>query len=335
MKVTDFDYILPESRIPFRPGKDRSGSRLLVLDRDGRVEHRLFSDLPRYLMDGDMLVLNNTKVFPARLKGMKKDGSEIEILLVKKTADNTWSVLSRGTYTGQITIAEDFSADLHEGRTAHFHFRGDFTENLWKYGFMPLPPYIKRHPDNHDRGRYQTVYACKEGSIAAPTAGLHFTDLLLRELVRKGVSVKEITLHVGTGTFRPVRTDILEEHSMDAEYFEMDADLIRDIRETKASGKRVFAVGTTSTRALEGYLSGRCGIVSRNGKIQGETDIFIYPGHAFKAIDCLLTNFHLPKSTPLMLAAAKSGWENLLKAYQEAIAGEYRFLSYGDAMLIL
>lgn len=335
MKVTDFDYILPEDRISERPWKERTGSRLLVLHRDGMVEHRLFSDLPLYLAQGDMLILNNTKVFPARLKGRKRVGGQIEILLVKKIRNDVWEVLSRGTYTGRVTIADDFHIDLHKGRTAHFHFQGDFMENIWKHGSMPLPPYIKRLPDESDKDHYQTVYACEEGSIAAPTAGLHFTDALLRDISLTGVAVKEITLHVGIGTFTPIRTDILEAHHMDAEHFEMDAGLVQEIGETKAAGKRVVTVGTTSTRALEGYMSGRCSIVSRNGKVQGTTDIFIYPGHEFKAIDSLVTNFHLPRSTPLMLAAAKSGWNNLLNAYKEALAREYRFLSYGDAMLIL
>jgi S-adenosylmethionine:tRNA ribosyltransferase-isomerase len=335
MKITDFDYTLPEDRISLRPRNERSGSRLLVLHRDGFIEHRLFSDLPSYIENGDMLILNNTKVIPARLKGRKKGGGYIEILLVQRISDEVWEVLSRGSYTGRVRIAEDFEVDLHRGKIAHFHFQGDFMENIWKYGFMPLPPYIKRLPDEYDKGQYQTVYAREEGSIAAPTAGLHFTDDLLREITRKGVSVKEITLHVGTGTFKPIRSDTLEEHQMDAEHFELDAGLLQEIGETKKSGKRVFAVGTTSTRALEGYMSGRCSIVSRNGKIQGTTDIFLYPGYVFKAVDSLVTNFHLPRSTPLMLASAKCGWDCLLKAYKEALAGEYRFLSYGDAMLIL
>lgn len=335
MKVTDFDYILPEDRISERPRTERTESRLLVLHRDGMVEHRHFSDLPGYLSQGDMLILNNTKVFPARLRGRKKGGGQIEILLVKRIRDLVWEVLSRGAYTGRVTIANGFSADLRRGKTAHFQCDGDFMENVWKFGSMPLPPYIKRRPDEQDKGRYQTVYACEEGSIAAPTAGLHFTDVLLREVSGKGVAVKEITLHVGVGTFTPIRTETLESHTMDAECFEMDAGLVQEIGNTKASGRRVYTVGTTTTRALEGYLSGRCSIVSGNGRVRGMTDIFIYPGHEFRAADALVTNFHLPRSTPLMLAAAKSGWDNLLNAYREALAGEYRFLSYGDAMLIL
>jgi len=200
---------------------------------------------------------------------------------------------------------------------------------------MPIPPYIKRQPDHSDKETYQTIFAKEEGSIAAPTAGLHFTDVLLRDIAAQGVKVREVTLHVGVGTFKPVRAENVDEHSMDEEYFELDQALLSEIREVKAAGKKIVTVGTTATRALEGYASGRCTVVSANGKVRGNTNIFIYPGYAFKVIDALITNFHLPRSTPLMLVSALIGRENLLAAYREAIAAGYRFLSYGDAMLIL
>jgi S-adenosylmethionine:tRNA ribosyltransferase-isomerase len=208
-------------------------------------------------------------------------------------------------------------------------------EVIWKYGAMPLPPYIKRKPDESDKETYQTVYARNEGSIAAPTAGLHFTDALLTMIRAKGIRVRELTLHVGIGTFRPVRTENVEEHRMDTEHFEMDKQILSDIEETKASGKRIIAVGTTTTRAIEGFASGRCVLKTLNGRLRGMTDIFIYPGYSFRVIDSLVTNFHLPGSTPLMLTSALCGREKLMLSYADAVAGGYRFLSYGDAMLIV
>ncbi|MEW6584817.1 MAG: tRNA preQ1(34) S-adenosylmethionine ribosyltransferase-isomerase QueA [Nitrospirota bacterium] len=335
MKVADFDYSLPARLIADRPPEERSNSRLLVLHRDGSIEHKRFSDLPCYLGPGDMMILNNTKVFPARLTGFKRNGGKIEILLVRKTGDEIWDVISRGGYTGRVSFSGDFGAEILCGKTARFEFKGDFMENVWRHGSMPLPPYIKRKPDESDKERYQTMFARHLGSIAAPTAGLHFTDDLLHDIASSGVALREITLHVGIGTFKPIRSDTLQEHTMDAEYFEMDAGLLTEIVETKSSGRRVICVGTTTTRALEGYADGRCSISSRNCRLSGMTDIFIYPGYTFKAVDSLVTNFHLPRSTPLMLASAKCGRHFLLKAYGEAVAREYRFLSYGDAMLIL
>jgi S-adenosylmethionine:tRNA ribosyltransferase-isomerase len=282
-----------------------------------------------------MLIINNTKVFPARLAGFKKNGGRIEFLLVKKLEDTVWEVLSKGKYTGFLKISDNLQAELYEGKTAQFRCSGDIMDIIWRYGNMPLPPYIKRLPDESDKKTYQTVFAKKEGSIAAPTAGLHFTDILLHKISSKGVKIRELTLHVGIGTFRPVRTERVEEHSMDTEYFEIDKRLISEIQETKASGKRIVSVGTTTTRALEGYKSGKCYVISQNGKLKGKTSIFIHPGYTFKLIDSLITNFHLPRSTPLLLTSAFSGRENLLNAYKEAIARGYRFLSYGDAMLIV
>jgi S-adenosylmethionine:tRNA ribosyltransferase-isomerase len=206
---------------------------------------------------------------------------------------------------------------------------------VWKYGNMPLPPYIKRLPDEMDKVTYQTVYARKEGSIAAPTAGLHFTQSLLEQIKYRGILVRELTLHVGIGTFRPIRTETVDDHRMDDEFFDIDSTVLSEIKETKDAGRRVVAVGTTTTRAIEGYMSGRCSVAPRNGKLQGRTDIFIYPGYTFKVVDSIVTNFHLPRSTPLMLASAICGFHKLLRAYREAITRGYRFLSYGDAMLIL
>ncbi len=351
MKVADFDFFLPKDQIAKRPLKERDSSRLLVLLRDGMIEHKSFSDLPSYLEKGDMLLINNTKVFPARLTGFKQNGEMIEILLVRKKGDNVWEVLSRGSFTGTLRISEELWLELYDGDTACLKYSEDFMDIIWKHGNMPLPPYIKRLPDESDKESYQTVFAIEEGSIAAPTAGLHFTDRLLKEITSKGILIRELTLHVGTGTFKPIRTKNVNDHSMEAEYFEIDKGLISEIREIKASGRRIISVGTTTTRAIEGYLSGRYTNNSnpplspflKGGKgglqsskfISGATDIFIYPSYEFKAVDSLVTNFHLPRSTPLMLASAMCGWEKLIKAYKEAIAREYRFLSYGDAMLIL
>lgn len=351
MKVADFDFFLPKNLIAKRPLKERDRSRLLVLFRDGMIEHKSFSDLPSYLEKGDMLLINNTKVFPARLTGFKQNGEIIEILLVRKKGDDIWEVLSRGSFTGTLRISEELWLDLYNGDTARLKYYGDFTDIIWEHGKMPLPPYIKRLPDESDKKSYQTVFAMEEGSIAAPTAGLHFTGRLLKEIVSKGVIIKELTLHIGTGTFKPIRTKNVNDHSMEAEYFEIDKGLIPEIREIKASGRRVISVGTTTTRAIEGYLSGRYTNNStppyppfqKGGKgglqsskfTSGATNIFIYPGYEFRIVDSLVTNFHLPRSTPLMLASAICGWEKLMKAYKEAIARKYRFLSYGDAMLIL
>ncbi|MDH5767608.1 MAG: tRNA preQ1(34) S-adenosylmethionine ribosyltransferase-isomerase QueA [Nitrospirota bacterium] len=335
MKVADFDFFLPKGLIAKRPLNERAHSRLLVLHRNGKVEHKMFSDLLSYLDPGDMLLMNNTKVFPARLTGYKQTGGKLDILLVREKEDNMWEVLSRGRYTGSLKISEELQADLYDGKTARFTYSGNLRDIIWKYGNMPLPPYIKRTPDESDKERYQTIYAKEEGSIAAPTAGLHFTERLLREISLKGIVMRELTLQVGIGTFRPVRSKKVTEHSMDPEYFEIDNSIISEINKIKESGKKIFSVGTTSTRAIEGYFSGNCDVTSENGKLNGTTDIFIYPDYRFKVVDSLITNFHLPRSTPLLLTSAFCGWENLMKAYAEAISRRYRFFSYGDAMLIV
>lgn len=335
MKVSDFDFSLPEKLIAERPCKDRTTSRLLVLQRDGTIEHRHFYDLPSYLDKGDILLINNTRVFPARLTGLKENGNKIEILLVREKESNVWEILSKGKFTGKVKFSGNMKAEINKGEIAYFNCSGDLMNIIREYGKMPLPPYIKRQPDEADRNGYQSIFAKKEGSIAAPTANLHFTDGLIKEISSSGVSVRELTLHVGVGTFKPIRNDYVEKHYMDAEYFEIDRELLIEIANAKSSGKKVISVGTTTTRAIEGYVSGRCSVSFFNGKIKGVTDTFIYPGYNFRVIDSLITNFHLPKSTPLMLTSALCGWDRLLKAYKEAIARRYRFLSYGDAMLIL
>jgi S-adenosylmethionine:tRNA ribosyltransferase-isomerase len=335
MRTAEYDFSLPPGLIAARPAEKRDSSRLLVLHKDGDVEHRRFSDLPSYLVPGDLLVLNNTKVFPARIAARKPTGGKVEFLLVTRNPDGSWDVLSRERYTGELAIAGQFFAHMTGGKTVRFHDGTDLQTIIWEHGQMPLPPYIRREPDENDKQRYQTVYAVAEGSIAAPTAGIHFTHELLDTIRKRSVQVHMVTLHVGTGTFRPVKADRLEDHTMDEEHFEIPAAVIAEIEEAKKIGRRVIAVGTTTTRTLEGYFSGRSSCRPVNGKVTGSTDIFIHEGYRFKAADVLITNFHLPKSTPLMLTAAFTGREKLLHAYKEAISGGYRFFSYGDAMLVL
>jgi S-adenosylmethionine:tRNA ribosyltransferase-isomerase len=335
MKAADYDFCLPERLIASRPLERRDGSRLFVLRKEGSAEHRTFFELPFFLDAGDLLLINKTKVFPARLSGAKPSGGRLEILLVKEVGPGVWDIMSRGKYTGRLEICDCLTAYITEGRKALFGDPPLIREILREKGEMPLPPYIRRRPDGRDRETYQTVYAEVEGSIAAPTAGLHFTRELLDTLVAKAIKIRAITLHVGTGTFRTVKTVDVRDHKMEGEFFELSAELIREIEEVKRRGNRVVAVGTTTTRAIEGFLSGRCKIHSTNGTIRGTTDIFIYEGYRPRAVDALITNFHLPRSTPLMLTSVFSGRERLLKAYGEAISKEYRFFSYGDAMLVL
>jgi len=335
MKTADYDFPLPEQAIAYNPTDKRDNSRLLVLHRDGVIEHKHFHDLPEFLNGGDLLLLNNSKVFPARLTGYKPDGEPYEILFISEMSKGTWKIMTRGKYTGTATVAGGIVASISRGKTASFPETADVRKLLWESGSMPLPPYIRRPADDSDRERYQTVYAEVEGSVAAPTAGLHFTGELLRAIAAKGVLVRPLTLHVGIGTFRPVKVSFLEDHKMDEEFFEMDASLLAEIGQTRNSGRRVIAVGTTTTRTVEGCLGNKAAIFSSNGTLRGSTDIFIYEGHPFRAIDALITNFHLPNSTPLMLAAALAGRKNLMNAYRVALAGGYRFFSYGDAMLVL
>ncbi len=341
MKTADYDFHLPEEAIAYNPVEKRDGSRLMVLHRNGDIEHKMFHDLPLFLNKGDLLLINNSKVFPARLTGNKPDGESFEILLVSEISKGLWTIMTKGKYTGNVTMADGTTVLITGGKTASFKQTTDVRKLAWESGSMPLPPYIKRPADETDKERYQTVYAEVEGSIAAPTAGLHFTRELLDIIASKGVSVRSVTLHVGIGTFRPVKAQNIEDHRMDEEFFEMDASLISEIEQAKKSGNRVIAVGTTVTRTIEGYLSNSYTVspqaqpASHNTTIRGVTDMFIYEGYCFRAIDSLITNFHLPGSTPLMLAAALAGRENLLNSYRVALSEKYRFFSYGDAMLVL
>lgn len=341
MDVQLFDFELPERLIAQHPLKDRTASRLMVLNKEtGEVEHRRFTDLLSYLQPGDVLVLNDSRVLPARLIGEKQDtGAKIEVLLLKSLGEDRWETLvkpGKRVKEGTVVSFGDglLTCECEEvtetgGRIVRFRYEGIFYEILDKLGSMPLPPYI--HAQLEDQERYQTVYAKERGSAAAPTAGLHFTKEFLQRVQEKGVHLAYVTLHVGLGTFRPVNVDNIEEHVMHAEYYEVSEETARIVNEAKASGKKVIAVGTTSCRTLE--TIGR----ANNGKLSaqsGWTDIFIYPGYQFQIVDRLLTNFHLPKSTLMMLISALAGREKVLAAYREAVEHEYRFFSFGDAMLI-
>ncbi len=343
MDVEKFDYELPDELIAQEPAQRRDESRLLVMKRDGDiVDHTHFNKLPRLLSRGDRLILNDSKVIPARLYGQKvSSGIEIEILLLNELDRNRgdcWEVLvnpGRRVKTGtKINFEDEIEAECLEttdfgGRVLRFSPGGRLSEKLEELGEMPLPPYIEKEPENPDR--YQTVYAREEGSVAAPTAGLHFTDDLLEELEKKGIQTSFITLHVGLGTFRPVRTEKVEDHDMHAEYYEVERKTARNIAETLSSEDRIVAVGTTVTRTLEAAAED----IIQGKRSQGWTDLFIYPGYDFKIIDSLITNFHLPESTLIMLVSALAGRENVLSAYREAIEKKYRFYSFGDAMLII
>ncbi len=343
MNVSDFDYELPPELIAQDPLADRSSSRLLILDREtGAITHRIFRDITDELHPGDCLVINNTKVIPARLLGVRKEtGAAVELLLLKRIEDreNTWETLVRpgkkcreGAVLsfGDGLLEAEITEVLPDGnRLVRFTFDGIFEEILDRLGQMPLPPYITHHLE--DKNRYQTVYAKYDGSAAAPTAGLHFTQELLAQIRKKGVSVAEITLHVGLGTFRPVKVDTVEEHHMHSEYYEVNAEAAALINRAKKDGHRVIAVGTTSCRTLES-AAGKDGLLE---PCSGWTEIFIYPGYSFKIVDALITNFHLPKSTLMMLVSALAGRENIMKAYGEAIKERYRFFSFGDAMFII
>lgn len=340
MDVKDFYYDLPQELIAQDPLSDRSGSRLMVLDKKtGEIEHRIFRDITEYLRPGDCLVINNTKVIPARLYGVKEDtGAKIEVLLLKRKENDVWETLVKpgrkckpgtklsfgeGLLTGEVTdIVEEGN------RLIRFHYEGIFEEILDRLGQMPLPPYITHQLK--DKNRYQTVYAKYDGSAAAPTAGLHFTPELLEQVRQMGVEIAEVTLHVGLGTFRPVKeTDVLKHH-MHSEFYRIDQSEADKINRAKKEGRRVIAVGTTSTRTLESAAD-------ENGYLRetsGWTEIFIYPGYQFKVIDGLITNFHLPESTLVMLVSALAGREHVLNAYAEAVAQRYRFFSFGDAMFL-
>lgn len=341
MNLKDFWYDLPERLIAQNPLEKRDMSRLLVVDRKkDAFEHRLFKDLPEYLEPGDCIVINNTRVIPARLLGEKENsGGKIEFVLLKRIDQDVWEVIlkpgrrakpgARFVFGNGILKAEILEIVEEGNRIVKFYYDGVFEEVLDKVGIVPLPPYIHATPE--DKERYQTVYSKINGSAAAPTAGLHFTPELFEVLKQKGIKVAEVTLHVGLGTFRPVKTQNIHEHHMHKEYYSIGPEACAVINETKEKGKRVVAVGTTSVRVLE-TVSGENGRIS---PASGETDIFIYPGYKFKMVDALITNFHLPESTLIMLVSAFAGKDRIMEAYKEAISKEYRFFSFGDAMLIL
>ena len=341
MLVQDFDYTLPEELIAQTPLKDRDKSRLLVYDRKTKeIQHRIFSDIVEYIRPEDCLVLNNTRVLPARLLGKKSGtGGSVEMVLLKDLGDNQWEVLvNPGRRVKEGCIVEFGDGLLkarvikrtEEGnRLVQFEYQGIWQEILDTVGIMPLPPYI--HATLEDKERYQTVYSKINGSAAAPTAGLHFTKELLETIAQKGTEIAYLTLHVGLGTFRPVKEETVQDHKMHTEYYAVDEETAEKINAKRRAGGRIIAVGTTSCRVLETVTTSD-GVVHAG---EGETGIFIYPGYTFKAVDALITNFHLPKSTLLMLISAFAGREEVLRFYEEAIAEKYRFFSFGDACLLL
>jgi len=339
-KTSDFYYNLPEELIAQTPLKDRDHSRLLALDKDkGDIEHKHFYNVIDYLNEGDCIVINDTKVLPARLYGVRKDtGAVIELLLLKRIDDKKWETLVKPGKKAKEGIEIIFKEnlltgkiiDVHEdgNRIIEFEFQGIFEEILDQLGEMPLPPYI--HEKLVDKNRYQTIYAAHPGSAAAPTAGLHFNDELLKKIEDKGVSIAKLTLHVGLGTFRPVKSEYILEHKMHSEYYELTEEEAKKINKAKLEGKKVISVGTTSTRTLE-TIGDNDGFVRAQN---GWTEIFIYPGYKFKVVDSLITNFHLPESTLIMLVSALAGKQNIMNAYKMAVENKYRFFSFGDAMII-
>lgn len=354
MHINDFDYELPAELIAQKPADKRDFSRLLVVHRDtGKIEHRHFYDVLDYLNEGDCLVLNNSKVLPARLFGVKEGtGAKIEFLLIKRLDGDLWETMVRPGKRLKPGDSVDFScggekakfravveAYGEEGtRHVRFDYDGIFLERLEELGSMPLPPYIERSSEEADKDRYQTVYCKEEGSVAAPTAGLHFTKELLEKAQAKGVKLAYVTLHVGIGTFRPVKCEIIEEHKMHFEEYSVSAESAKTINETRKNGGKIICVGTTSSRTVESAA-----VLNEEGDIpkyvmkegQGSTGIFIYPGYEFKIVDSLITNFHLPKSTLLMLVSALYDREKMLEIYKTAVEEKYHFFSYGDAMIIL
>lgn len=340
MKTSDFYYELPKELIAQDPLTDRDSSRLLVLDKKtGKTSHRHFTDIREYLKPGDCLVINDTKVIPARLIGSREGtGAKIELLLLERKENDVWETLvkpgrkakpgTRISFGGGLLTGEVLEVAEEGNRLVHFEYEGIFEEILDQLGQMPLPPYITHQLE--DKDRYNTVYAVHEGSAAAPTAGLHFTPKLLEEIQKQGVDIAPITLHVGLGTFRPVKAEDVAEHHMHSEFYHIDEAAAEKINRAKENGKRIICVGTTSCRTIESAAD-------PNGRLKpasGWTDIFIYPGYSFKVLDCLITNFHLPESTLVMLVSALAGRENVLEAYEEAVRERYRFFSFGDAMFI-
>ena len=340
MKVSDFNYNLPEELIAQVPLEKRDESRLMVLDREKQtIEHKVFKDIIDYLEPGDCLVRNNTKVIPARIYGRKETGAHVEFLLLNNIEGDIWESIVRPGNKLHVGTKVIFGEGLLEAeildimpggtRKVEFHYKGIFNEILDQIGLMPLPPYI--HEELKDNDRYQTVYAKYEGSAAAPTAGLHFTKELLEKIEQKGIDIANVTLHVGIGTFRPVKEDTVEAHEMHSEHFYIKQEDCDKINKAKKNGKRVIAVGTTSCRVLETIANPEDGTVE---PIESDTQIFIYPGYKFKCIDGLITNFHLPQSTLLMLVSALAGKDYIMKAYNEAVQEKYKFFSFGDAMFI-
>jgi S-adenosylmethionine:tRNA ribosyltransferase-isomerase len=339
-KTSDFYYDLPEELIAQTPLQDRDHSRLLVLDKGtGEIEHKHFYDVVDYLNVGDCIVINDTKVLPARLFGVRKDtGAVIELLLLKRIDDKKWETLVKPGKKAKVGAELIFKDNLLSGkitdvhddgnRIIEFEFEGIFEEILDQLGEMPLPPYI--HEKLEDKNRYQTIYAVNPGSAAAPTAGLHFNDEVIKMIEEKGVIIAKLTLHVGLGTFRPVKSEYILEHKMHSEYYELSEGEAEKINKAKLDGKKVISVGTTSTRTLETIGDDKGLVRAQNGW----TDIFIYPGYSFKVVDSLITNFHLPESTLIMLVSALAGKENIMNAYNEAVKNKYRFFSFGDAMII-
>ncbi len=340
MKVEKFDYDLPEGLIAQKPVENRDESRLMCLNKNtGEIKEGIFKDIYSFLKPGDLLVINDSRVIPARIYGKKvPTGTEIEFLLLNEIKKDIWEVLVKPgkrvkkgvevSFGNEDLLAEVLDYTDFGGRVVHFYYNGNFKKILSELGEMPLPPYIKSKLSNPER--YQTVYSRKEGSTAAPTAGLHFTPELLNKIKEKGINISRLTLHVGLGTFRPVRTDVIEKHNMHEEYYELSARAAEKIRNTREKGGRVIAVGTTVTRTLEA-------IATKYNDIKfdrGWTDIFIYPGYEFKVVNALITNFHLPKSTLIILVSAFAGRKNIMRAYRYAVENEYRFFSLGDAMFI-
>ena len=340
MKRQDFYYELPEELIAQDPLEDRQSSRLLVLDKEsGAISHRIFREITDYLKEGDCLVINDTKVIPARLIGSREGtNAKIEILLLKRKENNVWETLVKPGKKAKVGTRISFGEGLLTGevidiveegnRLIRFTYEGIFEEILDQLGQMPLPPYITHQLE--DKNRYQTVYAVNTGSAAAPTAGLHFTPELLKKIEEKGVAIARVTLHVGLGTFRPVKVDEITDHHMHSEFFRIDEEAAEKINHAKDTGNRVICVGTTSCRTIESAAE----VKGRHNACSGWTEIYIYPGYRFKVLDCLITNFHLPESTLIMLVSALAGRENVLRAYEEAVKEGYRFFSFGDAMYI-
>ena len=339
MKVSDFNYDLPEELIAQHPYDKRDEARLLVLNRkDKKYEHKVFKDIIDYLNPGDCLVINNTKVLPARLYGKKDTGANVEFLLLKRIEGDFWEAMVRPgnklrpgakvEFGNGLLKAEVLEVLEGGNRRVKFEYQGIFNEILDQIGLMPLPPYIKETLKDNDK--YQTVYAKYDGSAAAPTAGLHFTEELLEKIKEKGVEVANVTLHVGIGTFRPVKVENIEDHSMHSEHYYIKQEDVNKINNAKKNGNRVIAVGTTSCRVLES-VADEDGMLK---EIENDTNIFIYPGYKFKCIDCLITNFHLPESTLIMLVSALAGRDFVMEAYEEAVKEKYKFFSFGDAMFI-